>query len=367
MVSPNAEARLPVDPDVKLPANVQAQIDAANKHYEQPPAPVQDQQQPPAPAAEPPAPVQDQQQQPPAPSPEPAPQPQPQPQPAPSGDYPDKSAQLTGDQWRHQYLSMKGRYEQAAQTIGGMQEQLVELGDEIARLHQVLRSHGGQPQPQPAPFNPQNPQQMGLSQDEIDALSPEMLAIIQKVSRASVMPELAAQQAQVRDMTHRMGRQSQSQVHQALSEVVPDWVAINRSARFKQWCGLRDVYSGAVRGELLRRAFQAGDTTRVIAFFKGFLDEEQATGQQPPELPSMPQVPPAPRTPAVALETLTAPGRAKPAPGDTPMPADKPIFTRQQISTFYADVRRGAYAGRDAEKDATEQAIFAAQREGRVR
>jgi hypothetical protein len=105
----------------------------------------------------------------------------------------------------------------------------------------------------------------------------------------------------------------------------------------------------------------------VIAFFKGFLAEEQATGQLPD--PNVPQpAPQPPRVPAVPLEMLAAPGRAKPNGGDTPAAsADKPVFTRGQISAFYTAVRQGLYAGREAEKNATEAAIFAAQNDGRVR
>jgi hypothetical protein len=265
------ESHLPVDNAVKLPANVQAQIDRANALQAASitqPDPIQPEVSPqPDPAP------QDQIVQTP---PEPAPQPQPQPQPAPTGD-PDKASQLTGDQWRHQYLSMKGRFDQAQHTIGGMQEQLSELGDEIGRLHQVLRQQGG-----PAPQNPQV-QMPQLSPEELDALSPEMLSAIQKISRATVAPDLAQGQQALQSIQRTMGRQTQSQIHQTLSGEVPDWVSINRSPEFKQWCMQRDVYSGAVKGELLKRAFQAGDTARVVAFFKGFLAEGQATGQLPPD------------------------------------------------------------------------------------
>jgi hypothetical protein len=65
---------------------------------------------------------------------------------------------------------------------------------------------------------------------------------------------------------------------------------------------------------------------------------------------------------------LTAPGRAHPAGGnDLPSPADKPIFTRQQIAAFYRAVREQQFAGREADKAAIEQAIFLAQTEGRIR
>jgi hypothetical protein len=70
----------------------------------------------------------------------------------------------------------------------------------------------------------------------------------------------------------------------------------------------------------------------------------------------------------VDLSTLAAPGRAKPASGNgIAVAADKPVFTRAQISGFYSNAGRNAYAGREADRKRDEAEIFAAQREGRVR
>jgi hypothetical protein len=43
-----------------------------------------------------------------------------------------------------------------------------------------------------------------------------------------------------------------------------------------------------------------------------------------------------------------------------------PAFTRQQVRDFYSAVRCGEYAGRDAEKLATEMQIIQAGRTGRI-
>ena len=113
-------------------------------------------------------------------------------------------------------------------------------------------------------------------------------------------------------------------------------------------------------------AFQAADAPRVLAFFKGFINDEVATGQMTAPT-AQPAATPAPRQAAVSLESIAAPGRARPATGDTQVPVDKPIFTRNQIADFYTRVRQGQYNGRDQDKMRDEAAIFAAQREGRVR
>jgi hypothetical protein len=175
-------------------------------------------------------------------------------------------------------------------------------------------------------------------------------------------------QNKTRQANQRVSQQAQQGVFDALIREIPNWEVINNTPAFKRWCSLRDIYSGQVRGNLLKAAFQGADAPRVIAFFKGFLAEELATGNAP-----APQAEPVtPRIAAIPLETLTAPGRARPATGDTQMPVDKPVFTRAQISEFFRRSRealagRGPYVGREAERKQDEAEIFAAQREGRIR
>jgi hypothetical protein len=121
---------------------------------------------------------------------------------------------------------------------------------------------------------------------------------------------------------------------------------------------------------MLNVAYQAANAPQVKAFFDGFIRDEAVTGNEDlaPQLERQSETPAAPqRQAAVPLASLAAPGRAKPASGDTPGPADKPTFTRTQISKFYSDVRKGIYAGREADKNAMEKQIFAAQNDGRVR
>ncbi len=122
---------------------------------------------------------------------------------------------------------------------------------------------------------------------------------------------------------------------------------------------------------MLNAAFQAADAPRVAAFFKGFLAEEVATGNAPAPQPE-PGITSPPRQAAVSLDTLAAPGRAKPASGDSSVPADKPVFTHAQIAQFYRNTReaglgKGPYAGREADRKRDEVAIFTAQAEGRIR
>ncbi len=350
-------ALAPVDTNVTLPPSVIRAAEIANAAHQ---AVYGDQPQPdtnPQPEATP-APQPDTNPQPEAP-PQPQPEPTPAPQPEPSADQGPVSA----EEWQHRYNSMRGRFEQSQRTIGSMQEQMSELGDELVRTQQLLtQPQRRQQAPQPAP----QPVQV-LTDEDKATYGPEFLEVVKRAAAEVVQPQIQRVERQTQQVNQRVVQQTQAGVYQTLGEEIPNWQAINNSPRFKEWMRLPDLYSGVVRGKLLRDAFQAANAPRVVAFFRGFLAEEVATGQQPDPTGQQPAPQPPARTPAVPLESLAAPGRARPATGDTSTPADKPVFTRAQIAFFYSQAGRQSYVGREDDRKRDENALFLAQREGRVK
>lgn len=356
----------PVDTSVALPPSVLRAAEAANAlhatAYKSDPAPSP---QPDPAAGDPPSqPDPAREQSAPQPAPQPAPvtareQPAPQPQPEP---HPEDDSSVTPEQWHHRYLSMKGRFEQSQVTLGSMQEQMSQLGDELQRTQQMIQ----RPQQQPQQQQPQ-PQRLVTDQD-VQTYGPELLDFIKRASREAVAPDLHNVTQQTRQVSQTLAKQGTAGLYQQMDAQVPSWKEINVNPRFRSWCRSPDVYSGQIRGKLLNAAFQAADAPRVVAFFQGFLNEEVATGQVSGQQPQPQGDPPAPRQAALSLDALAAPGRAKPATGESPASsADKPVFTRAQISAFYSKPVRDSYIGREADRRRDETAIFAAQKEGRVR
>lgn len=343
---------LPVDPDVKIPAAVKAQavqVDRLHQAAYAPPAPD------PQPAPEPqPAP---------APAPQPAPEPAPPPAPAPAPEPAPQPAPAAPEgavaEWQNRYNAMKGRFDQSQSIIAGMQDQMAQMGEEVLRLTSMVE----QRQPPQTPPKPAAPL---LTPEDREKYGDELLDVVRRAALEAVQPELQTLDQQNRQVVQRVTQSQRNATLASLDAELPEWRTINVSQRFRQWCALPDIYSGQVRAVLLRNAIQAAQAPRALAIFKGFLAEEQATGHLPAPQPA-PQ-PPAPgHAPAVPLETLVAPGRAHPAPGQSGSPAEKPVFTRAMISQFYRDKMTGKWAGRDDAMNAYEQAIFLAQREGRVR
>ena len=86
---------------------------------------------------------------------------------------------------------------------------------------------------------------------------------------------------------------------------------------------------------LLDDAIAARDAHRVVAFLRGFLNEQRACGAR-----------------------ASAYGRAS--------SSGKPVYTRAQIQQLYRAHQKGAFAGREADWQRQEADFIAAGREGHI-
>lgn len=121
---------------------------------------------------------------------------------------------------------------------------------------------------------------------------------------------------------------------QRVEAAIPDFRNIDTDPRWHAWLSGIDPLTGRRRQSLLNEAIAAADAPRTISFFRSFLKEVGAGG-----------------TPS------TSRGSSSGRP---------PVYTRSQIAQLFAQHRRGAYAGREAEWQRQEADIIAAGREGRV-
>jgi len=323
--------KLPYDPG-NIPDAVKKRVAEVEALYSngQPPA-EQPSQVPAQPAAPPPAVV-------------PAP-------PAPA-EPPDENDQS----WKHRFLAMQGRYQATTKTIGEMQEQMMQLGNELMHAQQ---------RPAPPP-KPARSAQNYLTEADVENYGPELIDVTQRAALQAIQPQLQAVEQQNAELQRRLAVEARRRLDQAVEQAVPNYKDIDRNPRWHRWLVGVDVLSGRVRQQLLNEAISSSSAPRVISFFRGFINDEAATGHSEPAPPS--QQPAAPREAAMTLASLAAPGRARPATGgDTAFPPDKPIYTRAQIAQLYRLHQKGAYVGREAEWNRQDADIIAAGREGRIR
>lgn len=287
----------------------------------------------PAPAAEPPTPV------------------------TPQGNEPPKAAD---DTWEHKYNSMKGRFDRSQDQLRGMSDQISSLQGLIASLQQPPAT------PTAAALTPE----AFLTPQEVSDYGEPFLDVVGKKAREIVSPEVAELRKQFASMQQKlesvgghMAQDAQSRMFETLDTKLAGWREVNSNPDFISWLRLPDTYSGAIRHDLLKAAYERNDAPRVLAFFNGFLAEEAVVD---PALGGLDSAPAPTRPPAkVPLADLAAPGRAKSSAAPS-APAEKPVISRAQISKFYLDVAAGKYRGREEEKDRLEKMIFAAEGDGRI-
>jgi hypothetical protein len=279
-----------------------------------------------------------------------------------------------------QPVEKKEDFEQKFKTLQGKYDsEMARTRSELAEMRQQLQhaqvalSATQQAQEAAAAEEPKA-EQPSITNEEVSDYGEELLDVIGRKAVLALNPvlepilqRLHTLEQGTKTVEQRQHMSERDKVYAALNEQVADWQQINRNDEFKAWLGQVDPYVGALRGDLLNQAFEANDSQRVLAFFKGYL-KEQTTVQTDDPAPNAQPATPAQQAAQVDLETLVTPGAATEATTASAQMDDAAgIITQAEIAAFYADVRRGRYKGKDAERAALEQRIVDAANNGRVR
>jgi hypothetical protein len=289
---------------------------------------------------------------------------------------PSEVSQQQDINWEHRFNSMRGRHDKAQDSIKQMAEQISNLQNVLATV-----------QSGPAPVISSELQFNNLlSPEEVSEYGEEFLGVVGKKAQEATTPLVQELRQEIDALKQQVGRVGGSIAQNARENMFGQldgtgmpWREINKDPRFLQWLALPDTYSGVIRHNLLKAAWERNDTPRAAAFFQGFLAEEAAIDPARGGFPqgSLPNEYQASFTPEgntfqgngrtngkVPLESFAAPGRAKSAAGS--IPAEKPQISRSQISSFYAQCAAGKYRGNEQERNRLERMIFEAQSEGRI-
>ena len=237
------------------------------------------------------------------------------------------------------------------------------------------------------PSDPANPPVSLLTEQEIADYGPDFIDVVRRAVKEAtdpLMAEIGTLRGQMGQVQSETTNAFMSRMNTTLNAAVPQWEALNKDPKFIQWSQLPDVFSGAIRRALMQDAWNSGDPNRLIAFFRAYLAEEAATDPQAAGATRQPVMqtvvtptpvpiaqvagqvsasPLHPGAPHLHLSDLAAPGRAHSA---AELPAEKPVYSPQDITRFYTDVAAGRWRGREQQAQAIEADIMMAQREGRI-
>jgi hypothetical protein len=301
--------------------------------------------------------------------------PPPSPSPSPSPSPPTENSD-----WEHQFQSLKGRYERETETNRRMARQIADMQHLMASLQTAP--------PAPTPSTPQSGsgvrfdsgvgQPRYVTPEEVKEYGEELMDIVGRRAREVYEPiisqltnELNTVRQQVGGVRSSVAYDASVKMYEDLAKEVPHWESINSSPEFGRWLDQPDPLTGQIRRNILAWSHRNNLTGSVIAAFKGFLSDQASFG--PANGGTVPgngadgysQSNPVASTPQTDLRQFAAPGRAK--TGQTQVPPEKPFFSTAEITQFYRDKTAGKYAGREAEADALERALYEAGREGRIR
>lgn len=289
--------------------------------------------------------------------------------------------------FEHKFNVLKGKYDKEVprlhRQLRDAERRNSELSEQITALRATvegLKTAAAEPEPQPSP----------ITDEERDQFGPDLIDLIQRVvhSETGVILDksLKPVKQQMEQVNEKVAKTNESvalsareQMLKDLTDAVPNWRKQNEDEGFLEWLDETDPYSGKQRAELLAEAYNANNTDRVVALFKGFQKENAVVtpSDQQPQTPAEEQ--PAKdekgkqegQEQPDGLSELVAPGTPKTGSAGAQNESGKKIWTQREIQEFYA--YKNEFIKRNPERELPENIVrlerdlFDANKEGRIR
>jgi hypothetical protein len=277
---------------------------------------------------------------------------------------------VTGDEvdesqkWEHKYNVLNGKYKAEVprlhRTVKELQEQISQLQTVIAGMN-TTKAAPSADQPVPSTSSVRRM----LKDQEIEEYGEDLIDVIKRAAMEAAMPEIDRLKAENAELQSKLGSVTETfttnarqKVYDRLDNDIPNWRDINSDEGYLAWLDTLDAYTNRMRRELLNEAFESNDAARVVAFFKGYLNENATVSRAYAEAPT-PE-----KKPKVDMSTLAAPGKSK--GGTTPSTQEPTVWRQSEIAAFYADVRRGKFKNDPQAKERYEASIMDAIKHKRV-
>lgn len=256
--------------------------------------------------------------------------------------------------WEQKFKVLQGKYDaEVPRLLSTLNETRATL-DQQGRVIQQLQSQPAQPAQPPRREETFQPL---VTDKERESFGEDLIDVVGRRAQEAVLPAVRQMlQQELQPLRQMVGQTAQTQAHLGqqgvyaeLNKHVSDWEVINNSVQFLAWLEVPDVFSGLSRRNALTAAFNNNDAPRVVGIFEAFKREDASTGSTS-----------APRQPAVAAETLIAPGQ--PRGGSTeaaPGSSRGRIWSEGEIREFYDRVRRKRVTPEEYKQTSAEIAVAA--------
>jgi hypothetical protein len=238
------------------------------------------------------------------------------------------------ESWEHRFKVLQGKYNAEVPRFAHENK---DLKSRLQSLEEQLED-----------MKSAKPVELLVKPEEIEQYGEGLIDVARRVARE----ELASKDAQIAKLRSEIDSVKSVQSHvvqdnffKSLTEMVPDWEALNADANFLNWLDGVDDLTGETRQALLGKAENQRDPVRAAKFFNTYKKASQTWAAQSAASLEQQIVPPTNQAPST--------------------PQAKKIWTRAEITNFYDRVRRGTIS--DADAVAIEADIASASVEGRIR
>lgn len=265
-----------------------------------------------------------------------------------------------GEDFEQKYRTLQGMYNK---EVPRLRSENKDLHDRLTKMEGLIATMN-QAEPQTAAQS--QPQHL-VSDKEIEEYGEETVDMFRRLSREEYLPymqKLASLEQtikslqtsvvpQVENVIKTQARTTEERFWETLEAAVPNWRDINNNQDFQTWLLEYDPLVGNTRQALLEQAQGSMDVNRVIHFFNTWNNLSHGSASKATPNPSKAE-----------LEKQVAPGKGRSS--KTPSGSESRTYTPGDIKKFFDDVRKGAYKGREDERNRIERDIFTAQQQGRI-
>lgn len=259
------------------------------------------------------------------------------------------------DTWEKRYKTLQGLFNAEVPKLQKANQTLNDqLQAAIARMDKLSQAPAPAPAPQAEPprtLDPKDIEDFGkdlveMVQRQIGSVTSDLVRKVDAIV-ADVDKRLSQLEQESTTTSQTVATTAEELFFGRLSDLVPDWEALNGDADFHAWLLEEDPVYGVPRQAALTGAQRKLDAPRAAKVFNAY---KALIPQEPRVDPLDKQV--SPRTTGAS---------------NPPVPQEKPVISQQAVEAFYRDVAQGKYRGREKQQQANEAAINAALAEGRIR
>lgn len=255
--------------------------------------------------------------------------------------------------WKKRFVGLQKSHEA---TIRQHEVDMSNLREQINELHRsLIESRSQEREVQGDIFDG------AFTQEDEDTFGPDGMAVVKKATRVAIEKQLnplkeqlkrseEARLADIQERTRERKSEEYQQFLSRLSTLAPDYAELNADKGFLEWLSMPDDFSGLPRKTLLRQAEAARDVMRVADFFIAYEQSKSAVQRRGPSVE--------------AKRRMVPTGTGTSAPPKNQQEVG--YYRKSDINKFYSDVGKGRYKGQEDVIKATEAAIEAAYREGRI-